>query len=251
MRIPLKDKAAIGRIRESSKILARCLDYLKDYIQPGISTGEIDRLADNFIRQANAVPSFKGFRGYPASVCISLNDEVVHGIPSPRRIIQDGDIVSLDVGVYKDGYHGDGAWSYIAGRCDPGVEKLLQVTRTALMSGIEQARVGNHLGDIGAMIQNTCEGAGFSVVRDLVGHGIGQQLHEPPQIPNYGRKNSGPLLCAGMTLAIEPMINMGSYDVETLDDGWTIVTADHSLSAHFEHTIVINPDGPEILTKLS
>lgn len=251
MRVLIKDKAAVDRMRKASAILARCLVYLKDFIQPGMSTGEIDHLAENFIQQANAVPSFRGFRGYPASICISLNDEVVHGIPSPCRIIQDGDIVSIDVGVFKDGYHGDGAWTYIAGSCEPEVEKLVRVTETALLSGIKQARVGNYLGDIGAVIQETCESAGFSVVRDLVGHGIGQQLHEPPQIPNYGKKHSGLRLCSGMTLAIEPMITMGSYEVETMDDGWTVVTADHAISAHFEHTIVINPDGPEILTKLS
>jgi len=250
MKISIKNRDQILGIRKASRLVGECLNYLKDLIKPGIPTAELDRLGEEFIRRAGGRPAFKGFQGYPASVCISLNEEVVHGIPSPFRMIRSGDLVSLDVGVEKDGYYGDSALSVFVGNPTETVKRLMDTTEQALYLGIAAAKPGNKLGDISAAIQTHCEKAGFAVVRDLVGHGVGLALHEPPQIPNYGKPNSGPRLLPGMTLAIEPMINQGKWAVETLNDGWTVVTKDRSLSVHFEHTIVITETGTEILTEI-
>jgi len=247
--IPLKTPAEIEAIGRAGAILARLFETLPAEIRPGRSTAELDAFADEFIRShAGATPSFKGLYGFPASVCISVNDEVVHGIPSPRRILAEGDIVSVDAGVELDGWFADAARTFAVGAIDEDARRLLAITEAALYQGIAQARPGNRLGDIGAVIQRTAEAAGFSVVRDLVGHGIGRKPHEPPQVPNFGRPGHGLRLQPGLVLAIEPMINEGSPAVETLADRWTVVTADGRRSAHFEHTVAITPAGPRILT---
>jgi len=245
--IALRTAREIEKIRESCRIVHEALHLAGSIVGPGLSTEEIDRALDGFIREQGGVPSFKGYRGYPASTCVSVNDEVVHGIPSDRRLA-DGDIVSVDVGVVKSGYHGDAARTFVVGAIAPETERLLAVTREALLRGIEAARPGNRIGDISNAVQRCVEENKFAVVRALVGHGIGRQMHEEPPVPNYGKPGTGPMLSAGMVLAIEPMVNAGGWDVVTLDDGWTIVTKDHSLSAHFEHTIAVTEGGPVILT---
>lgn len=235
----------------ASKIVAETLRILKQEVRPGITTEDLDRIAEDYIRSQGGIPAFKGYRSYPKTLCASVNDQVVHGIPSARRMLKEGDIIGLDLGAVVEGFYGDAAMTVPVGAIPPKVAELLRVTEEALYKGIEQARVGNRLSDISHAVQRHAEAAGFSVVTDFVGHGIGRQLHEEPQVPNYGKPGQGPRLQVGMVLAIEPMINMGHSAVRILDDQWTAVTKDGSLSAHFEHTIAIQAEGPaRILTKL-
>lgn len=249
-----KSRSEIERMRQAGRIVAEVLDKIGAELRPGVSTADLDALAESHIRASGATPSFKGYPGinpkrpFPASVCISIDEEIVHGIPSARRVLSEGSIVSVDVGVQLEGLHADSATTLAVGRVDPAAERLLQVTRDSLAAAITQARVGNHVGDIGHAVQRVAEGAGYGVVRELVGHGIGARFHEEPQVPNYGSPRRGPRLLEGMTLAIEPMITMGNPTTRTLTDKWTVVTADGSLSAHFEHTVAITADGPRILT---
>jgi methionyl aminopeptidase len=248
--IILKSPDEIKNMAQSCSIVAKTLDAIKAIVKPGTTTEEIENFADAYIRANNAVPAFKGYRGYPASICASVNNEVIHGIPSDR-VLKEGDILSIDLGVYKDGFYGDAARTFPVGKILPNAERLLRVTEESLYLGIENARPENRISDISYSIQRHVESKGFSVVRAFVGHGIGRELHEEPQIPNFGSPNRGPRLMPGMTLAIEPMVNEGRYEVLILDDGWTTVTMDGKLSAHFEHTILITSDKPEILTKIS
>lgn len=246
--ITLKTRAEIEKMRAAGRVVADALSELAGSIVPGKTTTlDLDKQAEAIIRAKGAVPSFKGYRGYPNACCIAINDVVVHGIPSPRTL-REGDIVGIDLGAVLDGYHGDSAITVGVGKISAEAEALLKVARGALFAGISMAVCGNRLGDISSAIQRYVEDRGFSAVRDLVGHGIGRSMHEEPQVPNFGRPGTGPRLEPGMTLAIEPMVNAGAFDVESLPDGWTIVTRDHSLSAHFEHTIAVTEDGPEILT---
>lgn len=247
--ITIKSEREIETMAAAGRIVAETLALVAQAAQPGISTGELDELAEDFIRShPGARPSFKGLYDFPKSLCTSINDEIVHGIPSRRRLLEAGDIVSLDCGVCLDGLHADSAITVPVGEVGPAVRRLLRVTREALEAGIAAALPGNHVGDIGYAVQRVAEGAGYSVVRELVGHGIGSSFHEEPQVPNYGKPKRGPRLVRGMTIAIEPMVTMGGPEIRTLDDKWTVVTADGSLSAHFEHTVVIEPGGPRILT---
>jgi methionyl aminopeptidase len=252
MTIPLKNKEGIAKMRESCAIAATVLDQLKPLVRPGITTQDLEEAGRDWIVRLGARSACYGYqhgsRRYPAHTCISVNDEVVHGIPSFRRILRDGDIVSLDIVVSHDGYIGDNACTVPVGFVSPVVEKLLHVTREALDLGIRQAQVGRRIGDISATIQAFVEAHGFSVVRDMVGHGVGLSMHEPPEIPNFGRPGTGDRIKPGMTLAIEPMVNLGGYKTKTLADGWTVVAADGSPSAHFEHTVLTTERGPEILT---
>lgn len=237
-------------MREAGKILAKTHDELEKNLKPGMSTWDIDRIGEEIIRSYGCIPSFKNYNGYPASICVSVNDEVVHGIPHKKHYIQEGDIVSLDAGVIYKGYHSDAARTHGIGEISEEAKKLIEVTRQSFFEGIKFAKPGNHLNDISTAIQKYAESFGYGVVRDLVGHGIGAHLHEDPEVPNFARKRKGILLQPGMTLAIEPMINAGSYDVVWMDDDWTVVTEDGSLSAHYENTILITEDGPEILSML-
>ncbi|MEZ0329649.1 MAG: type I methionyl aminopeptidase [Dissulfuribacterales bacterium] len=249
--IPIKEKWEIDLMYVAGHIVAEVLQFLKENLRPGLTTAELDSIAYSEIVRRNALPAFKGYRGYPATLCVSVNQEVVHGIPSSKRVIQRGDLVSMDLGVIYEGYYGDAAITAIAGAdSDASAVRLLDVTSAALDAGIQEARPGVHLKDISAAIQAVVEDAGFSVVKQFVGHGIGKALHEPPEIPNYGVRGEGPVLRPGMVLAIEPMVNMGKSDVLILSDGWTVVTADGSLSAHFEHCVAITENGPLLLTKL-
>jgi len=229
--------------------VAEAIERIKKIITPGITTMELDRFVESFIISRGAIPAFKGYRGYPASLCTSINEQVVHGIPGTTKL-REGDIISLDLGVYYKGFYGDGAVTFPVGKIDDTAKKLITVTEGALYKGIECAQVGGRLFDISAAIQEYVEGNGFSVVRNFTGHGIGRELHEEPQLPNFGRRGEGPLLTEGMTLAIEPMVNKGGWEVIVLNDGWTAVTKDRSLSAHFEHVVAITEEGPETLTKL-
>lgn len=244
-----KSAAELEKMRAANQLVARVLEALRPLIVPGATTAEIDREAERLVRDAGAVPAFKGYRGFPATVCASVNDEVVHGIPSDRRL-RDGDILSLDMGVKLEGYFGDSAVTVPVGTVGPEVERLLRVTRESLEKGIAQVRVGGRVSDIGHAVQKHVEAHGYSVVREFVGHGIGASLHEEPQVPNYGPPGRGPRLSEGMVLAIEPMVNMGRPAVRVLSDGWTAVTVDGSLSAHFEHTVAVTAAGPWILTAL-
>ena len=246
--IYLKSRDEIEIMRQNGSILKACLETASKMATPGTSKRSIDEAIEKLIVDNGAKPAFKGFQGYPASTCISVNDEVVHGMPDDR-VLEAGDICGVDVGVLKDGYYADGARTFAVGDVSADAEKLLEVTREALEKGIEQARPGNRLTDISHAVETYAKQAGFSVVRTLVGHGIGQRMHEEPQVPNFGPPKQGPELEEGMVLAIEPMLNVGQADVFTKDDGWTIVTADHSLSAHFEDTVAITSEGPEILTR--
>ncbi|MCF7924190.1 MAG: type I methionyl aminopeptidase [Candidatus Izimaplasma sp.] len=248
--INLKSNREILLMREAGRIVALAHKVAKDNIRPGISTKQIDDLIENVIRENDATPSFKNYNGFPASACISINEEVVHGIPSKARILKDGDIVSVDVGAIYKGYHGDSAWTYACGKISQDAKALLEGTEASLFAGLEYAKANNRLSDISHAIQSYAEGLGYSVVREFVGHGLGKKLHEDPQIPNYGLPGRGPKLKPGMTLAIEPMINLGNKEVKVLADGWTAVTRDKSISAHFEHSILITKTGYEILTKL-
>jgi methionyl aminopeptidase len=247
--IILKSDREITYLRDAGKIVAETLVEIKKAVKPDITTLELDQIAEKYIRSKGASPAFKGYNGFPASICSSINEEVVHGIPGLRKL-KNGDNVSIDIGAVINGYNGDAAITVPVGEVNAGMQKLLQVTEESLFKGIEQAVVGNRLSDISHAVQNYSESHGYGVVRDYVGHGIGRSMHEDPQVPNYGKPGRGPRLKAGMTLAIEPMINMGTYEVKTLDDGWTVVTEDGKPSAHFEHTIAITSAGPEILTKL-
>ena len=247
--IELKTADEIEAIARAGAIIGRLFELLPEHVAPGISTGQIDQLADEFIRShERAVPAFKGLYGFPKSVCISVNEEVVHGIPSPQKVLGEGDIVSVDVGVKLEGWYADAAVTLPVGPVSSETRRLLDVTRASLMEGIREARSGRRLGDVGHAIQTTAEEAGFSIVRDLVGHGLGRQLHEEPQVPNFGRPGRGLALRPGLVIAIEPMVNQGTPNVHTLDDKWTVVTADGLMSSHFEHTVAITEEGPRILT---
>ena len=245
--IELKSEREIDLMREAGRMVSKVLEELEEFMVPGITTQELDEKAEKFIYALGGEPAFKGYRGYPASICASVNEEVVHGIPG-RRVLKEGDIVGIDVGVRYQGYYGDSAVTFPIGSIDPESEKLLRVTYQALFRGIGVAVAGNRIGDIAAIVQQTAESNGYSVVRDFVGHGIGSQMHQDPQVPNFGEPHQGILLKKGMVLAIEPMVNRGSYEVEVVKDGWTVVTKDHKRSCHFEHTVSITEDEPEILT---
>lgn len=250
--IPIKDKVAIAKMREAGAIAATVLENIKPLVRPGITTQDLEEAGREWIARLGARSADYGYelagRRYPAHTCISVNDEVVHGIPSFRRVLRDGDIVSLDITIVYNGYIGDNAVTVPVGTITPQLEKLIRVTREALDLGIRQATVGNRIGDISAAVQMFVEGHGFSVVREMVGHGVGTRMHEPPEIPNFGKRGTGKEIKPGMTLAIEPMVNIGTYKVKTLTDGWTVVTADGAPSAHFEHTVLTTERGPEILT---
>ncbi len=248
MSVSIKSPKEIELMRESCRLLSIVHDELGKMIRPGISTWEIDQKGEELIRSFGCVPNFLHYNGYPASICVSVNDEVVHGIPRKDRILQEGDIVSLDAGLIYKGYHSDAARTYGVGQISPEAQKLIDVTRQSFFEGIKYATAGRHLHEISAAIQKYCESFGYGVVRDLVGHGIGTQLHEDPQIPNFKPLGRGIKLRPGMTLAIEPMITAGRYDVEFLDDDWTVVTEDGSLAAHYENTVLITEGEPEILT---
>ena len=243
-----RSAAEISRMRAASHLVASVLAELEAAVAPGVTTADLDRLAERLVRDGGAVPAFKGYRGFPATLCASVNDEVIHGIPSPSRKLAEGDVVSLDVGVKLNGYFGDSAVTVPVGKVPETTMRLLRVTQQALERAIAQVRVGGRLSDIGHAVQSWVEANGYSIVREFVGHGIGERLHEDPQIPNYGDPGRGPKLAEGMVLAIEPMVAMGRPDTKVLADGWTAVTKDGSLSAHFEHTVAVAADGPIVMT---
>ena len=247
--IVLKTSRELAIMREAGRISAMALKVAGEAVEPGVSTWEIDRVARKYIESQGAVPSFLGYGGFPASACISVNNVVIHGIPSKRQIIKAGDIVSIDIGAMFEGFNGDNAYTFACGEISAEAQRLLDATRESLYEGIKQATAGNRLGDIGSAVQRYVEARGYSVVRDFVGHGVGAKLHEDPSVPNYGTPGRGVRLLPGMTIAIEPMVNQGGYEVQVQKDGWTTVTRDGKLSAHFEHTVAITPDGPVILTK--
>lgn len=246
--IVLKTGRELKVMREACRISAGALKLVGSAVEPGVTTAELDRLAEDYIRSEGAVPNFKNYNGYPATACISINNEVIHGIPSKSRKIVAGDIVSVDLGAMFEGYHGDNAATFACGDVTSEAKRLMDATRESLYEGINAARAGGRIGDISSAVQQYVEARGFSVVRQFVGHGIGTKLHEAPEVPNFGTAGRGVRLLPGMTLAIEPMVNIGKPDVRVLSDGWTVLTSDGSLSAHFEHTIVITPDGPQIMT---
>ena len=245
--IAIKNSRELRAMKEACVVSARALQLAGKAIEPGVTTGEVDRIVRHYIESQGATPSFLGYGGFPASACISINDQVIHGIPG-KRVIKAGDIVSVDVGACLNGFHGDNAATFAAGEISPDAQALMDATRESLYEGIRAAMAGGRVGDIGATVQRYVEVRGYSVVRQFVGHGVGTNLHEDPSVPNFGTPGRGPRLLPGMTLAIEPMINAGTGDVRILSDGWTTVTKDGRLSAHFEHTIAITPDGPVILT---
>ena len=247
MAISIKSDAEIEKMRQAADILVKTHELVANHIKVGVTTKELDQIAETYIVSQGAIPSFKDYGGYPATICASVNDEVVHGIPSKRKL-QQGDILSVDIGVYLNGYHSDAARSYGIGKLSPDMQKLIDVTKQSFYEGIKFAKAGNHLSEISQAIQRYAESNGFSIVRDLVGHGIGKDLHEEPQIPNYKTPGRGPKLRKGMVLAIEPMVNMGTWEVNVLEDDWTVVTRDGMPSAHYENTIVITDGEPEILT---
>lgn len=243
-----KSPAEIDRMRAAGRVVAKALDAAQGLIRPGVRTVDIDQEIEQVIRGEGCEPSFKGYRGFPASATVSLNEEIVHGIPGERRLAE-GDLVKVDVGAIYDGYHGDSAWTFYCGDEPPAeVDKLMRVTRDSLWAGIRKAVVGNRISDISHAVQQVAEGAGFGVVREYVGHGLGQVLHEDLQVPNIGPPGRGPKIVEGMTIAIEPMVNVGGWETEVLSDGWTVVTADRSLSAHYEHSIAVTDDEPLVLT---
>jgi methionyl aminopeptidase len=249
--ITIKSPREIETMAVAGRIVAETLALVGRHVEPGVTTAELDRLAEDFIRShPGARPSFKGLYDFPATLCTSINQEIVHGIPSAKRVLHDGDILSVDVGVWLEGLHADSAATFPVGDVTPQAARLLRVTQDALAAGVAQAQAGNHVGDIGHAVQGVAEAAGYSVVRELVGHGIGAAFHEEPQVPNYGKPKRGPRLAPGMTIAIEPMVNIGKPEIRTLDDKWTVVTQDGTLSAHFEHTVAIGEGGaaPRILT---
>lgn len=247
--ISVKSKSELEKMRKAGIIAGNALHFGGRSIKVGMTTFELDKIIHDYIVKNGAKPSFLGYGGFPASACISINNQVIHGIPSKKVRIQEGDIVSIDVGAYIDGFHGDTAYTFAVGKISEEAQQLLKVTEESLYKGIEQAIVGNRIGDIGHAVQEYCEAYGYGVVRKFIGHGLGRQLHESPEVPNFGREGHGPRLVAGMTIAIEPMINAVGEDVKTLPDGWTVLTKSGSLSAHFEHSIAVTPDGPVILTK--
>jgi methionyl aminopeptidase len=249
MPIVCKSSSEIEKMRRSGRIVRQVLDAVREVVAPGVSTMDLERVAERKIKELGAKPAFKGYYDYPCVLCTSINNEIVHGIPSEKRVLKAGDIVSIDTGVVLDGYYGDAAITLPVDGLTPELQKLLDVTRESLHRGIEKALIGNSVGDIGAAVQQYVEANGFSVVRKLVGHGIGTKLHEEPQVPNYGMPGSGPKLRDGMVLAIEPMVNVGKYGARVLDDNWTEVTEDGSFSAHFEHTVAVTKNGPMILTE--
>ena len=247
--IVLKNGRELKLMREACRISAEALNLAGNAVEAGVTTAELDKIAERYILSQGVKPNFKNYNGYPATACISINNEVIHGIPSKKRIIRAGDIVSIDLGACFEGYHGDNAATFACGDVSPEAKRLMDTTRESLYEGIAAAVSGGRLGDIGYAIQQYVEQRGYSVVRQFVGHGIGTKLHESPEVPNFGTQGRGIRLLPGMTLAIEPMVNAGGYDVKVMPDGWTVLTKDGSLSAHFEHTIVITPDGPQIMTK--
>ena len=247
--IVLKNSSELALMRIAGRISAQALQVGGEMVRPGVTTGQINQKIHNFILSQDAIPSFLGYGGFPASACISVNDTVIHGIPGDE-VIEEGDIVSIDVGAVYKGFHGDNAATFPAGKISPEAQKLLDATRESLYKGIEAAVNGNRVGDISAAVERSIEPYGFGIVRKFVGHGVGKEMHESPEVPNYGVPGRGPRLAVGMTIAIEPMINLGTHDVKILSDGWTVKTADNSLSAHFEHSVAITENGPVILTKL-
>jgi methionyl aminopeptidase len=248
--IHLRTASEVDLVAKGGAIIAGLLEELPAHVAPGVSTGDLDALCEEYIvSHDGAEPAFKGLYGFPGSVCVSVNEEVVHGIPSPKRVLSNGDIVSVDVGVRLGGWCSDSAWTFTVGDVSPDARALLGITEKALEAAVEAAVPGNHIGDIGAAVIRTVEGKRYGIIRELVGHGIGRDVHEEPQVPNIGRPGHGPLLREGMILAIEPMLCAGSPEIRTLRDGWTVVTADKSLSAHFEHTVAITAEGPRILTR--
>ncbi len=244
-----KAASELKRMRQASLIVAETIDIIAEVIKPGITTLKLNQLAEEYILSRGGKPAFKGYQGFPSSICTSVNEGVVHGIPGAKKL-ESGDIIGIDIGVLFKGYYGDAAVTFPVGIISKEAERLISAARQALMAGIKKCYLGNRLSDISSAIQTTAESAGFSVVKNFVGHGIGRSMHEDPQIPNFGSPGKGPKLEVGITFAIEPMLNMGGSEVEVLEDGWTVVTKDRSLSAHFEHTVAVNRDGPEILTKL-
>jgi methionyl aminopeptidase len=248
--INVKSKREIELMREAGRIVALAHHTVSQHVKPGVSTQELDRIIEQVIRDNGATPSFKGYGGFPASACTSLNEQVVHGIPSSDVILQEGDLIAIDIGANYKGYHGDSAWSYAVGTVSDDVRQLMDVTKESLFRGLAMAKAGNRISDISHAVQAYAESFGYGVVREFVGHGVGKQLHEDPQIPNFGLPHKGPKLRSGMTLAIEPMINLGTHMVRVLDDNWTAVTLDGKPSAHYEHTIVVTDDEPIILTTL-
>jgi len=247
--ITIKGPRELRLMRQAGKIVAEVLAFLGEHVRPGISTKELDSLGYEALRKRGAIPSFKGYHGFPATICASVNEQVVHGVPGNYRL-KEGDILSIDIGAIYQGFHGDAARTFAVGQINDEARRLMLVTEEALYRGIQAAVPGNHLGDIGYAIQSWVEDRGYAVVRDFVGHGIGQAMHEPPQVPNFGRPGTGTELQPGMTLAIEPMVSAGDWHVKVLEDGWTAVTQDGSLAAHFEHTVAVTEHGPEILTRL-
>lgn len=248
--ISIKSETELQLMRISSRVVGQALVELEKKVKPGVTTQELDKFAYEFFKKNDCVPAFLGYHGYPATICTSVNDQVVHGIPS-KRVLEEGDIVGIDVGAFYKGYCGDSARTFAVGKISAEVKKLLQITFESLNKGIDQCRVGNRISDIGNAVQEYVEKNGFSVVKDYVGHGIGQAMHEDPQVPNYGKKGQGPRIIEGMCLALEPMVNMGVDEVKVLEDGWTVVTKDGKFSAHFEDTVAILPGGPENLTRVS
>lgn len=246
--IVLKTARELAKMREAGRISARALRLAGEAVEPGVTTAEIDRLVRQYIEKEGARPSFLGYGGFPASACISVNNVVIHGIPSKKIVLKEGDIVSVDVGAELNGFHGDNAWTFPCGKISAEAQSLLDATRESLFEGIKMARPGNRIGDIGSAVQRYVEARNYSVVRDYVGHGVGAKLHEDPSVPNFGTSGRGVRLLPGMTIAIEPMINAGTHKVKVLSDEWTTVTEDGKLSAHFEHSVAITPDGPQILT---
>lgn len=248
MAITIKNDKQIEKMRLAGEITGRVLNLLEEKIIPGITTFELDKIAESYIMECGALPSFKGYYGYPASICSSINDEVVHGIPSKERVLKEGDIISIDVGAYINSHHGDAARTFAVGKIDPEKQRLIDVTKESFFAGIKYAKAGNNLCEISAAVQTYVESNGFGVVRDYVGHGIGKNMHEEPAIPNYRNGKRGPVLRAGMVLAVEPMVTMGSYKVRVLSDGWTAVTRDGLCAAHYENTVLITDGEPELLT---
>lgn len=248
--ISIKSEREIALLKEAGRIVALCHEEMKKQVRPGISTLELDQICERIIRENGATPSFKGYGGFPFAVCASVNEVVVHGFPSKHRILKSGDIISIDIGACYKGYHGDSAWTYAVGKISEADQKLMQVTHDALFKGLEQIHEGAHLGDVSAAIGNYIDSFGYGIVEDFTGHGIGKNLHEDPQIFNFGVPGTGPILKEGMVIAIEPMVNAGTKRVRILSDGWTTVTRDKKNSAHFEHTVVVRKDGYEITTTL-
>lgn len=246
--IVLKTSRELSKMREAGRISSRALRLAGEAVEPGVTTAEIDRLVRQYIEKQGATPSFLGYGGFPASACISVNNQVIHGIPSKKHVLKEGDIVSIDIGACYNGYHGDNAWTFPCGEISKEAQALLDATRESLFEGIKMAKAGNRIGDIASAVQQYVEARNYSVVRDFVGHGVGAKLHEDPSVPNFGTPGRGVRLLPGMTIAIEPMINAGTHEVRVLEDQWTTVTADGKISAHFEHSIAITPDGPQILT---